>query len=113
MAGFDVERFIEAAKAARTDGDGQRAVEELLRRAVGDPGAILAALGEPKQAGIHPLYQSADLTIINVVWAPFMVLLPHEHAMWASIAVYTGREDNIVWARKGAQIEARGAAALA
>jgi predicted metal-dependent enzyme (double-stranded beta helix superfamily) len=113
MARFDVERFIEEAKGARADGDGQRAVEEVLRRAAGDPGAILAALGEPKQAGIHPLHQSADLTILNVVWAPFMVLLPHEHKMWASIAVYTGREDNILWERKESVVEPRGAAALA
>ena len=113
MARFDVERFIEAMKQARADGDGQRSAEEVLRQAAGDPGAILAALGEPKQAGIHPLHQSPELTILNVVWAPFMVLLPHEHKMWASIGVYTGREDNIVWRRKGSQIEAHGAAALA
>ena len=41
-----------------------------------------------------------------------MVLLPHEHAMWASIAVYTGREDNILWRRSGSHVAASGATSL-
>ncbi len=35
--------------------------------------------------------------MLNVVWAPLMMLLPHDHSMWASIAIYTGREDNVLW----------------
>jgi predicted metal-dependent enzyme (double-stranded beta helix superfamily) len=31
----------------------------------------------------------------NVVWAPKMTIMPHNHCMWAVIGVYTGREDNI------------------
>ncbi|MEW6272392.1 MAG: hypothetical protein AB1689_24175 [Thermodesulfobacteriota bacterium] len=112
MPKLDVERFVEDATQARADGDGQRAVEEVLRRAVSEPGAVVAALGEPAEAGIQPIFHSATLTILNVVWAPLMLLLPHEHAMWASIGVYTGREDNIVWRRRGQTIEAGGAAAL-
>jgi hypothetical protein len=41
-----------------------------------------------------------------------MLLLPHNHRMWASIGIYTGREDNITWKRQGAAIEASGAASL-
>jgi predicted metal-dependent enzyme (double-stranded beta helix superfamily) len=40
------------------------------------------------------------------------VLLPHNHNMWASIGIYTGREDNIIWERTGRVIEANRAAAL-
>jgi predicted metal-dependent enzyme (double-stranded beta helix superfamily) len=109
---FDVDRFIEDVRGARLEAESQRAVEEVLDRAVREPGAILGGIGEPEEAGIHPLFQSEDLTILNVVWAPLMVLLPHEHGMWASIGVYTGREDNIVWKRTGPMIEASGAAAL-
>jgi predicted metal-dependent enzyme (double-stranded beta helix superfamily) len=72
----------------------------------------LAGLGEPTDAGIHTLHRGSDLTILNVVWAPLMVLLPHNHNMWASIGIYTGREDNIMWKREGNVIEAAGAAAL-
>ncbi len=109
---FDVELFIAAVKEARKEADGQLAVQEVLGRAVGDPAAVLAGVGESMEAGIHTLHRAADLTILNVVWAPLMVLLPHEHGMWASIAIYTGREDNIVWERRGGTIEAVGAAAI-
>ena len=111
-AKFDLERFTEDVKRARREADSQRAVEEVLRRAVSDPGAMLAGIGEPKEAGLHTVYRAGDLTILNVVWAPLMVLFPHNHNMWASIGIYTGREDNIIWERRGPVIEANGAAAL-
>ena len=109
---LDVDRFIEDVQRARMEKDGQKAVEEILDRVVSNPGAVLRGLGEPTQAGIHTIHRAEDLTILNVVWAPLMVLLPHNHNMWASIGIYSGREDNILWERKGDVIEARGAAAL-
>jgi len=111
-AGFDVDRFTEEVRRARMASDGQKAVQDVLARSVSEPAAVLDGLGEPKEGGIHTIYHAEDLTILNVVWAPLMVLLPHEHAMWASIGIYTGREDNIVWERRGPAIEAVGAAAL-
>jgi predicted metal-dependent enzyme (double-stranded beta helix superfamily) len=111
-AAFDVELFTQDVQRAREEMDSQAAVQEVLERAVSDPGAVLAGIGAPTKAGIHAIFQAPDLTIINVVWAPLMVLLPHEHAMWASIGIYTGREDNIVWKRRGPGIGAMGAAAL-
>ena len=109
---LDVERFIDEVKRARLESDGQKAVEEVLRRTVSNPKAVLQGLGEPTEAGIHTVYRGDDLTILNVVWAPLMVLLPHNHNMWASIGIYTGREDNIIWERSGHAIEASRAAAL-
>jgi predicted metal-dependent enzyme (double-stranded beta helix superfamily) len=98
-ARFDVQRFIDDVKRANAETDSQRAVQGVLRRAVSDPRAVLAGLGEPRKVGIQSIYRSPDLTILNVIWAPLMVLLPHNHNMWASIGIYTGREDNIVWRR--------------
>jgi predicted metal-dependent enzyme (double-stranded beta helix superfamily) len=109
---LDVERFVADVREARREAESQRAVEEVLARAVADAGAIVGALGEPAHAGIHPLHRAPDLTVLNVIWAPHMVLLPHEHAMWASIGIYGGREDNIVWRRRGPTIEATGATAV-
>jgi predicted metal-dependent enzyme (double-stranded beta helix superfamily) len=111
-ARFDLDRFVEDVKRARGEADGQKAVEEVLRRTLSRPGAVIAGLGEPSEAGIHTLYGADDLTILNVVWAPLMVLLPHNHNMWASIGIYTGREDNIIWRRSDGAIEATHAAAL-
>jgi predicted metal-dependent enzyme (double-stranded beta helix superfamily) len=109
---FDVDRFVEDVRQARMDSGSQGAVEEVLNRAVSNPGAVLAGLGEPTEAGMHTLYNDKSVTILNVVWAPLMSLSPHNHNMWASIGIYTGREDNIVWQRTVDTIEAAGAAAL-
>ena len=68
-----------------------------------------------KRAGLHKLHQSHDLTILNVVWAPMMTIMPHNHSMWAVIGIYTGREDNIFWRRlpgSPGKVEAAGAQAL-
>jgi predicted metal-dependent enzyme (double-stranded beta helix superfamily) len=77
---------------------------------------VLHALGEPTRAGITPLHRSASLTILNVVWAPRMAVTPHDHQTWATIGIYTGREDNIFWRRlrdaPDGKIEAAGARAL-
>ena len=62
---------------------------------------------------MFPLYRSPDLTVINVIWKPGMIIQPHNHDMWAVIGVYTGREDNIFWRRlkddPDGRIEAAGA----
>ncbi|HJS21281.1 MAG TPA: hypothetical protein VJ764_01375 [Steroidobacteraceae bacterium] len=112
-ARFDRDRFIEDVKRAAGESDSQRAVREVLERTVSDPGSILKGLGEPSAVGIQTIYRAPDLTILNVIWAPMMVLLPHNHNMWATIGIYSGREDNIVWERKDEDvIEASRAASL-
>lgn len=109
---LEVDRFIEDLRRASRGKEGQKHVEQVLARAVSEPGSVLQGLGEPSEAGIHTLYRGEDLTVLNVVWAPLMILLPHNHNMWASIGIYTGREDNMTWQRQGAGLKAKGAAAL-
>ena len=108
---FQKDRFLEACKAAV--GDGQKAIREVVLEAVADPSGVIAELGEPTQAGVYPMYQGDDLTVINFVWAPYMTLLPHNHNMFAVIGLYGGREDNMFWRRiekdGGPEIEAAGA----
>lgn len=57
-----------------------------------DPRSVRAAIGKPQKGGIQTLYRSPDLTILNIVWATLMQLLPHEHRMWSVIGIYCGRE---------------------
>jgi predicted metal-dependent enzyme (double-stranded beta helix superfamily) len=113
---FDLDRFIDDCRAAVREDRTHRAAREVLARANSDPAAILAALGEPATAGVTPLYKSAELTILNVVWGRRMTIMPHDHRMWAVIGVYTGREDNIFWRRLPDEadglIEAAGAKSL-
>lgn len=112
---FDTDQFIADCHAANADG-GQKAVREVVAGAVSDPGGLLKGLGDPQSAGIQKIYNADDLTIINVVWAPWMTIMPHNHEMWAIIGVYTGGEDNVFWRRikdeEGGRIEAAGAQAL-
>jgi len=110
MSAFDLERFVEAVDAARVDG--RAAVEEVLRMAVARPGAVMNAVGEPEAAGIRTIFRSGDLTILNIVWAPHMVLQPHDHNMWAAIGLYAGREDNMIWERTGDGVSACGGVSL-
>jgi len=109
---FDLGLFIEDVKLARAETDSQVAVESVLKRAVSQPASVLAELGEPAAAGLHKLYCDDDVTILNVVWAPLMLLQPHNHNMWASIGIYTGRENNVIWERDGEVVKPAGAAAL-
>ncbi|MBB3190900.1 hypothetical protein [Halomonas cerina] len=113
---FDLDRFREACCLAAAGGEAQQATRELLARALEDTPGMLEALGEPRRAGIQTLHRSAELTILNVVWGPRMILMPHNHNMWAVIGIYTGREDNILWRRvpnvPAGRIEAHGATDL-
>jgi predicted metal-dependent enzyme (double-stranded beta helix superfamily) len=109
---FEIDRFIEDVKQAQREHDAQRAVEAVLARAVSEPGQMLASLGEPTEVGLREIHRAPDLTILNVVWSPYMVLLPHEHKMWATIGIYAGREDNIFWDRDGQIIRAGRATSL-
>jgi predicted metal-dependent enzyme (double-stranded beta helix superfamily) len=96
---FDLDRFIADCGAAVAGDASHKAAREIVARAVSDPAAVLARIGEPQRAGVEPLYHSETLTILNVVWGPRMTVIPHNHLMWAVIGVYTGREDNIFWRR--------------
>jgi predicted metal-dependent enzyme (double-stranded beta helix superfamily) len=106
---FDTERFIEDCRRAVAEADNHKAVRELVAEAVADPAGLASTLGPPEQAGIEPLSRGPDLTVINFTWAPWMSLMPHDHAMWAVIGIYSGREDNVFWRRTDDGIEAAGA----
>jgi predicted metal-dependent enzyme (double-stranded beta helix superfamily) len=112
---FDLDQFIGDCRAANAADRSSRSLCEVVRRAVSNPRAVLKALGEPAGASLKQLYRSNELTILNVVWAPRMMIMPHDHHMRAIIGVYGGREDNIFWRRvsgSGHQIEAAGAHSL-
>jgi predicted metal-dependent enzyme (double-stranded beta helix superfamily) len=113
---FELDRFKADCCAAVAEGDVLQAVRAVVSRAVEGPTAVLKALGAPARAEVQTLHRSADLTILNVIWGPWMTVFPHNHNMWAVIGIYTGREDNILWRRVpdalSGRIEAAGAKAL-
>ena len=113
---LDVDRLIADCYDAIDDRAPTKAVREVLARTVADPAAVVAALGTPERGGIQKLHVSDKLTVINVIWSPGMMIMPHNHNMWAAIGVYGGREDNIFWRRlkdePNGLIEAAGAKSL-
>lgn len=113
---FDLEQFICDCRTAMRESPAQSAMREVLAHALSDPGTVLKALGEPKRGEMQTLYRADNLTILNLIWAPWMTVLPHNHKMWAVIGIYTGREDNIFWRcvedERGTKVEAAGARAL-
>jgi predicted metal-dependent enzyme (double-stranded beta helix superfamily) len=113
---FDLDRFIADCRAAISADPTLKSAREVVARAVSDPAGVVAGLGEPRRAEVQKLYASRELTVLNVVWAPGMTIMPHNHLMWAVIGIYTGREDNIFWRRipgaEGGRIEAAGAKSL-
>ena len=113
---FDAQRFVEDCRALQRKGDGQPAIHELMQEALQNPAGIIRALGEPKRAGVYPLYKGPDLTVLNLWWGPHMTVPPHNHSMWAVIGIYSGREDNMFWRRLAddprGRVEAAGARAL-
>jgi len=113
---FDRDRFIEDCRAAIKSDPSHKTMREVVARAVSDPAAVLKGLGAPTRGEIHKLHHSSELTILNVIWGPYMTIFPHNHRMWAVIGIYSGREDNIFWRRmpaaEGSRVEAAGAKAL-
>lgn len=113
---FDLDQFVADCRAARAADRSSKEICEVVRRVIAEPAPLLKALGEPDRATVGEIYRSDDLSILNVVWAPRMTIMPHNHHMWAVIGVYGGREDNIFWRRipdaADGKIEAAGARSL-
>jgi predicted metal-dependent enzyme (double-stranded beta helix superfamily) len=95
---FDVDDLIARCIEASTENEPRAAVKEVLERAVRRPEGLAEAL--PATTGeLVPLYASASLSVLKVVWAPGMRFRPHNHLMWAAIGLYGGAEDNIFYRR--------------
>jgi hypothetical protein len=84
---FKLETFVEDCLAAVKEDPTHKATSEVIKRAFADPGAILNELGEPTGPGIQPIYNSPELTILNLVWKPSITIMPHNHEMWAVIGI--------------------------
>ena len=110
-----LDQFIADLRASLAERSRQ-ALKEVVARAVSDPASVLRGLGEPDKPGLKILYKSPELTILNVLWSPGQITLPHEHRLTAVIGMYGGREDNIFWRRTPNagkfQLEAAGGEAL-
>jgi predicted metal-dependent enzyme (double-stranded beta helix superfamily) len=118
---FDRDRFVEDCIAVMEGASGdvataRRDMKELVGGVVRDHASVTRGMGEPKAGGIEVLHRSATLTVLNLYWPVGAIVMPHDHAMWAVIGIYSGREDNVLWRRlpgdAGGRVEAAGAKSL-
>jgi predicted metal-dependent enzyme (double-stranded beta helix superfamily) len=112
---FDLDQFIADLRTTLPERSRQP-MKEVVARAISDPAALIRAIGEPDKAGVQVLHKSPEITVLNLLWAPRQIALPHDHRMSAVIGMYAGREDNLFWRRipnpTKFQIEAAGGEAL-
>lgn len=95
--GFDIDRFVEACRAARRAKDAAETIAKLLGEAIADPAAIFEAVaarrGDERAAEMAEVFvNDEDLTIYQVSFPANLFGVPHDHAGWAVIGVYSGTE---------------------
>ncbi|HEY7105999.1 MAG TPA: hypothetical protein VH986_06335 [Acidimicrobiia bacterium] len=97
-ARFDTDELIQSCVEAAAEHDALLATRDVLARLLADDRAVAGAL-RPATGGLELLHNTDDLTVLHAIWPAGMTLLPHDHRMWAAIAVYQGREDNTFFRR--------------
>ena len=95
---FDLDDFLVDCRAAVRSDDPVLAIREVLARAVAEPRSVADALPVTR-AELVPLCVEDDITVLKAVWAPHMRIRPHNHLMWAAIALYQGEEENTFYRR--------------
>ena len=98
---FDLQHFIADCRAAAGD---VRRVAELVRAAIAQPAAVLAAVAAAQ--GERVLYQAIDLTVLNVRIPPGYRTPPHDHTLWAVVGIYDGQEDNTFYGLEDGRLRA-------
>ena len=94
---FDIDRFVAACRAALGEADAPARIADLLRDAIVDPGGIAEAI-ERRRAGkrtsemTEVFVSDDDLTIYHLAFPSNLFGVPHDHAGWAVIGVYSGVE---------------------
>ncbi len=91
---FDLDQFLSECEQAVHEPERVGALRAVLDRAATQRRALCDSLGEPATGSLNVIHHAPDLTVLNVVWTPGMVIEPHDHSMLASIVVYEGGEDN-------------------
>ena len=104
---FQLEDFVQACLEAARDSEPRAAVKEVLAGALTHREEVADALPATR-AELTPIHSSAELTIMNVIWAPGMSVPPHNHHMWAAIGIYGGEEINSFYRRAEGTIEDSG-----
>ena len=98
---FDFDQFLARCALAAEASDGASQVAALAREALRAPDFAAAvqarrALGVPDDG---TFVRMPTFTALPADVPPGVLSPPHDHRMWAVVAVYEGREDNVFFAR--------------
>ncbi len=104
---FELDRFIFHCKDAVMQPRPAEAVLALMREAMSDVAAVRQALRPILGDSLAntPLFRASELLILNNVLVPGVVTPPHNHATWAVIGIYGGREDNTFFRESTTDLE--------
>jgi hypothetical protein len=100
MPMFDKDVFVADGLAAVRSGGGQKAVNDIVARAVSTPSAIGDEVRPWTESLMMTLWHRSDeLTALHIVLPPEVDLFAHDHNMWVAVGIYGGREDNQFYTR--------------
>jgi predicted metal-dependent enzyme (double-stranded beta helix superfamily) len=103
-----VDDVVARCRSALAEHTPQLAMRDVLEGLIADADALERAVGAVEVGGITTLHHAPDLTILRVAWTPGIALNPHEHRMWAAIAMYGGQEDNAFYRRSAHGLDPSG-----
>lgn len=105
---LDRDELVSRCLAASNDPEPRLAIKAVLQEALATRPSGADAVGRPPSGWLDFWYRSPTLTVLNAVWPPRISLYPHDHRMWAAIAIYGGQEDNTFYRRSAGHIEVSG-----
>jgi 3-mercaptopropionate dioxygenase len=95
---FNIDQLIDELKSAALSADAKAQVKSILKRAVQAPQWVAATI--PDYADDDVILFENDLISIWHCRFPINLSVPaHDHQMVATIAVYQGAEQNVLWTR--------------
>ena len=107
---IDVDDLVARCVEGMRESEPRLAIRDVLGWALAE--GDLGDAFQLKTQGIEVLHHSHELTVLHAVWPPLVRIYPHDHRMWAAIAVYAGREDNTFFRRDGTTVRETGGKAL-
>lgn len=105
---LEIDDIVARCRAARDEHTPPLAIRDAVTELVADPAGLAGAIGPIVEGGIRLLSRAADLTVLHLAWTPGMRLMPHDHAMFAVVGMYGGREDNEFFRRAPGGLESAG-----
>ncbi|MGZ4677338.1 MAG: hypothetical protein ACXVLO_18540 [Acidimicrobiia bacterium] len=109
---LETEEIVARCRAAVGEHTPPLAVRDVLTELVARPAELEAAVGPITEGGIRVLHRADDLTVLHIAWTPGIVLNPHEHGMFAVVAMYGGQEDNSFYRRAPEGLQPSGGRSL-